>query len=87
MVGCTDCNPREMTGDKNYDGTPRPPRFGLMTIVAGKRDGNWQIEVAQNTIDTNGFLIRRSGVRVTPGACSPEKTAELPRRQLIASQS
>jgi hypothetical protein len=36
-----------MSGDKNYDGTPRPPRFGLMTIVAGKRDGNWQIEVAQ----------------------------------------
>jgi hypothetical protein len=36
-----------MTGDKNYDGTPRPPRFGLMTIVAGKPDGNWQIEVAQ----------------------------------------
>ena len=47
MVGCTDCNPREMTGDKSYDGTARPPRFGLMTIVAGKRDGNWQIEVAQ----------------------------------------
>ena len=39
----------QMTGDKNYDGTPRPPRFGMMTMVAEKRSGTWQIVVAQNT--------------------------------------
>jgi uncharacterized protein (TIGR02246 family) len=39
----------KMTGDKNYDGTDRPPRFGLMTLVVEKREGAWQIVVAQNT--------------------------------------
>jgi uncharacterized protein (TIGR02246 family) len=39
----------KMSGDKNFDGTPRPPRFGLMTLVVEKRDGAWQIVVAQNT--------------------------------------
>lgn len=39
----------KMTGDKNFDGTPRPPRFGLMTFVAEKQGGAWQIAVAQNT--------------------------------------
>ena len=37
-------------GDKNFDGTPRAaPRFGMMTMVAQKRNGNWQVVVAQNT--------------------------------------
>jgi uncharacterized protein (TIGR02246 family) len=36
-------------GDKAFDGTPRPPRFGMMTMVAEKRDGVWQVVVAQNT--------------------------------------
>jgi uncharacterized protein (TIGR02246 family) len=39
----------KMTDDKNYDGTDRPPRFGLMTLVVEKREGAWQIVVAQNT--------------------------------------
>ncbi|HYT20074.1 MAG TPA: hypothetical protein VEW05_07560 [Candidatus Polarisedimenticolia bacterium] len=38
-----------MSGDKHFDGTARPPRFGLMTLVVEKRDGAWQIVVAQNT--------------------------------------
>ena len=38
----------KMEGDKNFDGTPRPPRFGMMTMVAQKLDGIWQIVVAQN---------------------------------------
>src|SRR5712692_2778376 len=37
----------KMSGDKNFDGTSRPPRFGLMTIVVEKRGGSWQIVVAQ----------------------------------------
>jgi uncharacterized protein (TIGR02246 family) len=39
----------KMTDDKNYDGTARPPRFGMMTLVVEKRQGAWQIIVAQNT--------------------------------------
>jgi hypothetical protein len=35
--------------DKSFDGTPRPPRFGMMTMVAQKRGGTWQVVVAQNT--------------------------------------
>lgn len=38
-----------MSGDKNYDGSPREARFGLMTLVVEKRNGAWQIAVAQNT--------------------------------------
>jgi hypothetical protein len=38
-----------MTGDKNFDGTPRPPRFGLMTFVVEKQGRTWKIAVAQNT--------------------------------------
>jgi uncharacterized protein (TIGR02246 family) len=39
----------KIEGDKNFDGTPRPPRFGMMTMVAEKRGGAWQVVVAQNT--------------------------------------
>jgi len=35
--------------DKNFDGTPRAPRFGMMTMIAQKRRGTWQVVVAQNT--------------------------------------
>src|SRR6516225_9416278 len=28
-------------GDKNFDGTQRPPRFGMMTMLAEKREGTW----------------------------------------------
>ena len=36
-------------GDKNPDGSARPKRFGIMTMVAEKRDNRWQVIVAQNT--------------------------------------
>ncbi len=39
----------KIEGDKNFDGTPRPPRFGMMTMIAQKRGGTWQVVVAQNT--------------------------------------
>jgi len=39
----------KIEGDKNFDGTPRPPRFGMMTMIAQKRANSWQIVVAQNT--------------------------------------
>jgi uncharacterized protein (TIGR02246 family) len=39
----------KVEGDKNPDGTPRQPRYGLMTVVAEKRSGTWLVVVAQNT--------------------------------------
>ena len=36
-------------GDKSPDGLARPKRFGLMTMVAEKRDGAWVVVAAQNT--------------------------------------
>lgn len=36
-------------GDRNADGTPREPRFGMMTLVAEKKMGNWLVIVGQNT--------------------------------------
>ena len=36
-------------GDKNPDGSARPKRFGLMTVLAEKRKGTWVVVSAQNT--------------------------------------
>lgn len=38
-----------MEGDKNADGTPRPPRAGLMTMLAEKRQDARKVIAAQNT--------------------------------------
>ncbi len=38
-----------MEGDKNPDGTTRQPRYGMMTLVAEKKNGNWLVVVGQNT--------------------------------------
>lgn len=35
--------------DKNFDGTLRPQRFGLMTMLAEKHGDRWEVVVAQNT--------------------------------------
>jgi uncharacterized protein (TIGR02246 family) len=39
----------KMEGDNNPDGTARPPRYGMMTLVAEKKNGNWLVIVGQNT--------------------------------------
>lgn len=39
----------KIQGDKNADGTPRHPHFGMVTLVAEKRNGNWLAVVGQNT--------------------------------------
>jgi hypothetical protein len=36
-------------GDKNPDGTSRQPRYGMMTLVAEKKNGNWRVVVGQKT--------------------------------------
>lgn len=38
-----------MQGDKDADGTPRPPRNGVMMQVLVRRDGAWTIVAVQNT--------------------------------------
>jgi len=39
----------KIEGDRNPDGTPRQPRYGLMTLVAEKKMGDWLVVVGQNT--------------------------------------
>jgi uncharacterized protein (TIGR02246 family) len=38
-----------MRGDKDADGTPRPPRTGVMMQVLAKRGAAWTIVAVQNT--------------------------------------
>lgn len=40
----------KIEADKNFDGTPRQTRFGMMVMVAEKKAGVWLIAVAQNSI-------------------------------------
>jgi len=40
----------KIEGDRNMDGTMRQqPRYGMMTMLAEKRNGTWLVVVAQNT--------------------------------------
>lgn len=40
----------KIESDRSFDGTLRQePRFGMMTMVAEKKNGNWLVVVAQNT--------------------------------------
>jgi uncharacterized protein (TIGR02246 family) len=39
----------KIEGDKNADGTPRQPRFGMMVMIAKKLAGAWLVVVGQNT--------------------------------------
>jgi len=50
-------------GDKNADGTPRQPRYGLMTLVAEKKVGNWQVIVGQNTNAILGVPPELQGIK------------------------
>ena len=65
----------KMTGDKNYDGTPRPPRFGMMTIVAEKQGGRWLEEVAQNTNSLLGTPPELNGIKTPIPVPGSEVTA------------
>lgn len=39
----------KIEGDRNFDVTPRKPRYGLFTMIAEKKSGEWLVTVAQNT--------------------------------------
>ncbi len=61
----------KIEGDKNFDGSPRPPRYGMMTMVSEKRHGRWQVVVAQNTNATLGAPPELQGIETpiaVPGA-------------------
>jgi uncharacterized protein (TIGR02246 family) len=49
-------------GDRNFDGSPRQPRFGLMTMVAAKRNDKWLVVVAQNTNAVLGVPPELEGI-------------------------
>ena len=50
-------------GDKNPDGTPRQPRYGMMTLVAEKKGGNWLVIVGQNTNAILGVPPELQGIK------------------------
>ncbi len=56
-------------GDKNADGSARPQRFGLMTMIAEKRDGAWLVGAVQNTNGPTGVAAitpEAEGIRTPP---------------------
>ena len=53
----------KIEGDRNADGTPRQPRFGMMTLVAEKKVGNWLVIVGQNTNAILGVPPELQGIK------------------------
>ncbi|MGA8597938.1 MAG: SgcJ/EcaC family oxidoreductase [Bryobacteraceae bacterium] len=51
-------------GDKNIDGTKRQPRYGMMTMMAEKRDGAWLVVVAQNDNSDPGPAPESQGIKL-----------------------
>ena len=49
-------------GDKDFDGTPRPPRNGMFTMIVEKKAGDWQIVAAQNTNAGPGTAPENEGL-------------------------
>jgi uncharacterized protein (TIGR02246 family) len=52
-----------IAGDKNPDGTLRLPRYGLMTMVAEKRNGVWLVVVSQNDNSFPGQTEENEGIK------------------------
>lgn len=53
----------KIAGDKNFDGTPRQPRYGMMTLVAEKKAGRWLVVVGQNTNAILGVPPELRGIK------------------------
>lgn len=49
-------------GDRNFDGSPRPARHGLLTMLAEKRSGEWLVITAQNTNGGPGTAPENEGL-------------------------
>ena len=58
-------------GDRDADGSARPKRFGLMTMVAEKRGGRWFVVAAQNT--NAAATIPPEALDITPGLSLPKQ--------------
>lgn len=53
----------KIEGDRNPDGSPRQPRYGMMTLVAEKKNGNWLVVVGQNTNAILGIPPELEGIK------------------------
>jgi len=47
-----------VAGDRNVDGSARPQRFGMMTMIAEKRRDAWTVTQAQNVNSPTGAAAR-----------------------------
>jgi uncharacterized protein (TIGR02246 family) len=56
--------------DRSEDGTTRPPRRGLFTMIVEKRHQDWLVTVAQNTNWVPGKNPEMNGI--TPGIAFPD---------------
>jgi len=65
-------------GDKNPDGSPRTPRFGLLTMVAEKRKGRWFVAAAQNTNSFPNASPEEQGIKMP--IVVPLSAPEVPRK-------
>ena len=52
-----------IVGDKNPDGTVRERRYGMMTIVAEKRNGAWLVVASQNDNSFPGVPPEFEGIK------------------------
>ena len=53
----------KIEGDRNPDGTARRPRYGMMTMVAEKRNGLWRVAVSQNDNSFPGSAPEFEGIK------------------------
>ena len=53
----------KIEGDRNADGTPREPRYGMMTLVAEKQHGAWRVILGQNTNAILGIPPELDGIK------------------------
>jgi uncharacterized protein (TIGR02246 family) len=52
-----------ITGDRDYQGALRKPRYGMMVMIAEKVNGSWQVVVAQNTNNAMGKPPELTGIQ------------------------
>jgi uncharacterized protein (TIGR02246 family) len=52
----------KVAGDRNPNGTARNPRYGLMTMIAQKRNGEWRVAASQNDNSFPGSAPEFSGI-------------------------
>lgn len=53
----------KIAGDRNPDGSPRTPRYGMMTMIAQKRGGSWLVAASQNDNSFPGVAPEFHGLK------------------------